>query len=131
MFHFQWVDDFSAARNESLRHATGEWIFRLDADERLDTPNRNKFQQLLTTLGDQNAAFEMATIYLPGPASLLATAGKQVRLFRNHPQVRWKNLIHEDIMPGLHASGARIDPPNSVAKVSPVALTKFHSTFAA
>src|SRR6516225_959689 len=70
--HFQWVDDFSAARNESLRHATGEWIFWLDADERLDAPNRSKFQQLLATLGDQNAAFEMAVIYLPAPRTQMS-----------------------------------------------------------
>jgi glycosyltransferase involved in cell wall biosynthesis len=34
--HFEWVDDFAAARNESLRHATGEWVLQLDADERLN-----------------------------------------------------------------------------------------------
>ncbi len=28
-----WRDDFAAARNESLRHATGDWILVLDADE--------------------------------------------------------------------------------------------------
>ena len=27
VFDFPWCDDFSAARNESLRHATGDWIF--------------------------------------------------------------------------------------------------------
>ena len=80
VFNFQWVDDFSAARNESLRHATGEWIFWLDADERLDAPNRRKFQQLLTKLENQNAAFGMARIYLPAPGNLLATAENMVRL---------------------------------------------------
>ena len=34
VFDFEWSDDFSAARNESMRHATGEWIFWLDADDR-------------------------------------------------------------------------------------------------
>ena len=32
---FQWTEHFSEARNESLKHATGNWIFCLDADERL------------------------------------------------------------------------------------------------
>lgn len=31
--HYTWNHDFAAARNASLRHATGEWIFVLDADE--------------------------------------------------------------------------------------------------
>lgn len=30
---FAWIDDFSAARNESLKHAQGEWIIWVDGDE--------------------------------------------------------------------------------------------------
>lgn len=36
---FAWRDDFAAARNESLRHARGAWIFWLDGDEWLDDEN--------------------------------------------------------------------------------------------
>ncbi len=35
VFHFEWCDDFAAARNESLKHATGDWILQIDADEEL------------------------------------------------------------------------------------------------
>ena len=35
VFDFKWNDDFSAARNESLKHATKDWILVLDADESL------------------------------------------------------------------------------------------------
>ncbi len=35
VFHFDWVDDFSAARNFSLEQAGGDWILVLDADEYL------------------------------------------------------------------------------------------------
>ena len=31
--HFDWIDDFSAARNYSLQFATHPWILVLDADE--------------------------------------------------------------------------------------------------
>src|SRR6185437_15956658 len=35
LFQFEWCNDFSAARNESLRHATGDWLVWIDADEEL------------------------------------------------------------------------------------------------
>ena len=36
--HFDWCDDFSAARNATLERATGHYILVLDADERLRGP---------------------------------------------------------------------------------------------
>lgn len=47
--HFPWNDDFSAARNAALDHATGDWALVLDADELLETPTGN-LQKLLDTL---------------------------------------------------------------------------------
>src|SRR5262249_6715656 len=47
---FPWIDDFAAARNEALKHATGSWIFSLDADDRLDNENRHKAAQLFAAL---------------------------------------------------------------------------------
>ena len=35
VYHFEWRDDFAAARNESLKYASGDWIFQIDADEEL------------------------------------------------------------------------------------------------
>src|SRR3569623_289631 len=51
VFDFGWVDDFSAARNQSLRYATGDWIFWMDCDDWLDEPNRQKLQQTFAALG--------------------------------------------------------------------------------
>ncbi len=33
VFHFEWVNDFSAARNSTLEKAQGEWYMFIDADE--------------------------------------------------------------------------------------------------
>ena len=35
IYSFAWCDDFAAARNAALEHATGDWILMLDADEEL------------------------------------------------------------------------------------------------
>ena len=44
---FEWCDDFSAARNETLRCASGEWIVILDADERLRGPDAKALRSFL------------------------------------------------------------------------------------
>ena len=41
IFDFKWCDDFSAARNEALKHSSGDWILILDADEMI--PKENHF----------------------------------------------------------------------------------------
>ncbi|MFC5528929.1 glycosyltransferase [Cohnella yongneupensis] len=33
VFHFEWIDDFAAARNYSLEHVSGDWVLVLDADQ--------------------------------------------------------------------------------------------------
>src|SRR5579884_571049 len=52
VFDFAWCDNFAAARNESIRYATGQWLLWLDADEHFDDANRIKLRQLLVRLGD-------------------------------------------------------------------------------
>lgn len=42
IFYYSWDNDFSKARNYSLRYATGEYILILDADEFLETDEKIK-----------------------------------------------------------------------------------------
>src|SRR5712692_4072894 len=50
VFDFPWCDDFAAGRNECIRHATGNFIFWMDADERIDEANREKLRVLFRSL---------------------------------------------------------------------------------
>ena len=36
VFHFEWINDFAAARNSTLEKARGQWFLFIDADEYLD-----------------------------------------------------------------------------------------------
>ena len=103
---FPWADDFAAARNESLRHATGAWASWLDADERLDEDNRGKLRALLAGLADDNAAYVLPCRCLPDTPGQTATVVEHVRLFRNRPEHRWRYRVHEQVLPALRASGA-------------------------
>jgi glycosyltransferase involved in cell wall biosynthesis len=44
VYPFQWCDDFSAARNESLKFCTGDWILILDGDEAIDALDYEKIK---------------------------------------------------------------------------------------
>ncbi|MHB0879189.1 MAG: glycosyltransferase [Anaerolineae bacterium] len=47
--HFPWVNDFAAARNESIRGAKGDWIFWMDADDRIAPEQLRAVKALLAT----------------------------------------------------------------------------------
>jgi len=89
VYHYQWCDDFSAARNEALKYVTGDWILVLDADETL-APEIVPFLQeaisrepyLLINLLRQEIAAEQS------PYSLVS------RLFRNHPDISFSRPYH-------------------------------------
>jgi hypothetical protein len=57
VFGFAWIDDFAAARNEALAHATGDYAFWLDADDVVEPAEREKLAGLLRKLrrGDEAA----------------------------------------------------------------------------
>ena len=104
---FGWVDSFAAARNESLRHATGEWIFWLDGDDRLDEANLTRLRRLLSNLPDENNAYMMCQYSAPDRLIGTTLIVDQVRLFRNLPQARWSYRVHEQIFLALREHGRR------------------------
>src|SRR5438105_10083516 len=65
VFDFPWVDNFAAARNAALEHATGDWIFWMDADDRLDEDNRGEMARLLSKLPAEMVAYSMKCLCLP------------------------------------------------------------------
>lgn len=102
VYHSPWVDDFAAARNEALRHATGRWVLSLDADEYLDDANRARFRDLTANLGEDAAYVLTMRSPMPGGSFLDI---QNVRLFRNHPQIRWQYRVHEQLGPAIARAG--------------------------
>lgn len=108
VFDFPWCDDFSAARNESLRHATGEWIFWLDADDRLSPENVEKLRAVLAELDGQPAVYMLETLCSTRTTNELERLLTHPRLFRRHPALAWRRRIHEQLHPWPAALGYEV-----------------------
>ena len=87
--HYQWCNDFSAARNEALKYVSGDWVLILDADETLNPeiipPLREVLKMeeyLVVNLLRQEIGAKQS------PYSLVS------RLFRNHPKIRFDRPYH-------------------------------------
>lgn len=86
--HFQWVDDFAAARNFSLEKASCDYILVLDADEYLDE-EANLQQDLLSE--KDYYTFQIKN-YKTGGHSFSHQA---IRMFRRESSIRYYGRVHE------------------------------------
>ena len=114
VYPFEWVNDFSAARNESLKHASGKWILVLDADEYFEEAEIRKLRRLLESMDPQpHIIYNVTIVSLIGSKSNPSiNEGKVGRVFGNHLGIRYVRPIHEQpksSLPGIEMS--RIDLP--------------------
>ncbi|MDR3238543.1 MAG: glycosyltransferase [Clostridiales bacterium] len=105
LFHFDWIEDFAAARNFSFSKATKEYILWLDADDVLTAENRRKFLFLKENIDPKYDFFLMeyyASFDKKGYPSLIFPKTRLVRRDAGHV---WKGAIHEALVgDGLGAS---------------------------
>ncbi len=96
IYDFTWIDDFSAARNEALDKAKYNWILHLDADEEIDELHKNSIKEIIKN--NQVDGFFIGVRNFAAKGSFEKyTEDLQVRLFRNKPEFRYQNRIHEQI----------------------------------
>ena len=105
---FTWIKDFSAARNVTLKHATGEWYMYLDDDEWfVDTTDLIEFFQSGEYKNYGYASYIQRN-YLDMQASQWADAWVS-RMIKRIPDLHFESKIHEYMAPmsgdckGLHS----------------------------
>ncbi len=109
VFHFPWCDDFSAARNESLRHATGDWILWMDADDTIPEACGRNLRDLAFLAEERMTGFLMQVHIPPAPGEHGFTVVDHVKLFRNRPELQFEGRIHEQILEAIHRYGGRVE----------------------
>ncbi|MEZ4575506.1 MAG: glycosyltransferase [Vampirovibrionales bacterium] len=100
--HFEWVNDFSAARNYAFSHCTGDWIMWLDGDDFLAPEQIPLFAALKNDpamLADEAMQF----LFVPYVYNFDRQTGQvaqtvvRERFIRNHQGYRWNGVVHETI----------------------------------
>ncbi|MEG4988827.1 tetratricopeptide repeat protein [Microcoleus sp. BR0-C5] len=116
VYDFEWCDDFAAARNECLKHAQGDWILVLDADEVLVPEIVPQIKQaiasdrlLLINLIRQEIGASQS------PYSLVS------RLFRNRPDIRFSRPYHAMVDDSV-AEILQREPKWTIASLPDVAI---------
>jgi tetratricopeptide (TPR) repeat protein len=107
VFHQEWRGDFARARNQSLAHASGEWILVLDADEALDADSGRDLKPFLAETCADAATVIVRNLTADGDLLEYVDSGI-TRLFRNRPAFRYEGQIHEQIRPCIERQGGRI-----------------------
>lgn len=98
LYDFQWIDDFSAARNFAFSKANMEYIYSADADEVLSEENRERFRILKATLLPEIELVQMkygnqlqfGTVYNYDEEY-------RPKLFKRKRDFVWEEPIHETV----------------------------------
>lgn len=97
--YFKWCDDFSAARNESIKYATGDWILWMDADERLLPESIPEFKNLMKF--ESKPVIYKIHIYNIKKNGKNYSLSNAHRLFNNYKRISFSGRIHEQISPSV------------------------------
>lgn len=100
--YFPWNNNFSDARNYSMKFATCDWILLMDGDDELEEQDRQSVLDLVNK-NEAEAYFFQTICYIGDEPGLEASNNLNVRLVRNHMGYFFSNPIHEQIFSNIKA----------------------------
>ncbi|MFC4777813.1 glycosyltransferase [Paenibacillus sp. GCM10023252] len=104
VIHHTWTDDFSAARNLSLQHATGDYILVLDADEELCTDIEQQVEDYL-----QICEQRVGSVIIENVNDNESTRHRTSRIFPSQNGYRYVGVVHEQLESIDNIAGQEVD----------------------
>jgi len=101
VYSYPWNNDFSAARNFAIEHASGDWIFAMDADEEVECPDINCLHTLLKLEKDKEA-FLLPLLNPITDSTQEYNTFYVLRLFKNNGCYKYAGKIHEQVFLSNH-----------------------------
>lgn len=95
---FEWIDDFSAARNFCAEHASNNWILSIDCDEYVDAINMQGVRILMQKFPKYVGGFELKSIVIDDVNGQERYTNDFVTRFYNKNFYKYTNAIHEQLI---------------------------------
>ncbi|MCZ4496604.1 MAG: glycosyltransferase, partial [Thermoleophilia bacterium] len=94
---FAWNGSFADARNQTLPHATGDWILWLDADEHVVAGDGPQLREMARRTWFEGISL-IETHFTGEAEGGGETTHTPMRLFRNRSEYGWRGRVHEQLM---------------------------------
>ena len=104
IFHFEWCNDFSAARNFAMQKASHDWILSIDCDEYLEPINLSSLDKCMKSHPTAAGRIIQRNRFTENGQ----TAYERVRITRfvNRRYFHFEGIIHEQLVPINSPNGA-------------------------
>ena len=93
IYDFPWINDFAAARNESLKYANGDWILWVDADEFIKKEDMDKIKAVLKDAGEPAFLFKVSECR-EGELNPISY-NLRPKIFRNRVGIHFERPVNE------------------------------------
>ena len=96
--HFDWIDDFAAAKNFAIDQTKGDWVLLLDADEYIRPEEYGKVKEAIARYDKDEKVIGLASDWIninKKKNNAYISKGYQIRVFRRMPELRYVHMIHE------------------------------------
>lgn len=96
VYYYKWQNDFSLARNESIKYITSDWILIMDADEYLDKNSKKNIKSLLLKASSDIDGYLVKIVnYSKKDNDTEFIEHFYSRILRNQKGLHFHNMIHE------------------------------------
>ncbi|WP_245583579.1 glycosyltransferase [Paenibacillus assamensis] len=95
VYDFEWIDDFGAARNFAFSKATQEYILWLDADDVIESKDRQALKELKRELSRDINSVSMPYVLTTNESGEPLYSLRRNRLVRRDANFKWIGPVHE------------------------------------
>ncbi|SFG24197.1 glycosyltransferase family 2 protein [Oribacterium sp. WCC10] len=122
VYHFDWIDDFSAAKNFAIEKCSGNWIAFLDADEYFSREDAKKIPDYIRSTDESGGEGIFTMLINLDDQGNVGTSASHIRIFKKVDGLRYQRRIHEQLR---HSDGHNIKVLDATQE-----LTIWHTGYA-